>query len=215
MPNKDKTKRKQLEAKKVKLRGSASSLNKVLTKDHLERVLPSGELKRIKKVASVTSGLDLTSLRESSDRILTDDSEDEDYKTSEMADLQNIVTQMAQMSIELQRNQQLLQQQVLVNGADSQAPPQRQEGLLDVMKRASSGIIEFKKINLTNFLASVERHYDATVDVALKPHVLKIAQEKVIGSVQIETATYATFQAFKADMMANFKLTYYFNLKLS
>lgn len=105
--------------------------------------------------------------------------------------LTDLVARLAQMQLDNQPQQQA-------------APVARPETLVDVMKRAGAGIIEFKKTNITNFLSSVEMHYEAS-PAEHRPQVVKIAQQKVVGCVLIETSVYNTFEAFKADLVANFK----------
>lgn len=112
----------------------------------------------------------------------------------EMEKLAELVAQLAQAKLDAANRAPLPQA----------PPPPRVETLCDVIKRASSGIIEFKRTNLTNFLASVEMHYDAT-GAAHRPQVIKIAQQKVTGSTLIETSDYQTFAAFRTDVLANFK----------
>lgn len=112
-----------------------------------------------------------------------------------MADIEGLIERLANLEIRRGENEiQRLQQQ------------QRQESLADVLKRASMGILKFDKTKTTNFLNSVELHYDATA-VAHRPEILKVAQQKVVGSFLVETTAYATFAAFKADIVGQFKPT--------
>lgn len=128
--------------------------------------------------------------RRGSDPIVADNTEEEDnLEDMDLARLTELVGQMAQIQI--------------ANGQPAPQQP-REEGLLEVIKRASTGISEFKKNNLTNFLACVQMHYDATA-IAHRAQILRIAQQKVTGSTQIETSAYVTFDQFKTDMLAHFK----------
>lgn len=56
-----------------------------------------------------------------------------------------------------------------------------------------------------NFLESVELALDMTPAAEDKLIVLKISKQRVTGSVSIETKTYVTFAAFKADVLLAFK----------
>lgn len=129
-----------------------------------------------------------------------DTEDEEESEAGKMDEIKEILKQLAEM--------QLQQQQRGFDGAGGglQGRP-RQESLGDVLRRASSGILEFKKNNITNFLNSVQTHYDATETAVHKLQVLRVAQQKVVGSALIENTEYETFDRFKSDVIANFKPT--------
>lgn len=74
----------------------------------------------------------------------------------------------------------------------------------DVIKTVSNIIIRFDKFNIGNFLDSVELAL-SVVGEEQSGIVLKYAQQRVVGSVSIESKTYETFASFKSDVLAAFK----------
>lgn len=80
----------------------------------------------------------------------------------------------------------------------------KEVSLAETMKAANSIMLKFEKNNLINFLDSVELALSFSEDKH-KESVLRLARQKVCGSVAIQSTKYETFEKFKSDVLANFK----------
>lgn len=116
-----------------------------------------------------------------------------------MDQLTDLVRQLAQ--IQLQQQEQTAANQNL----QIQQPENQRQRPGEVLKNVTNIIIKFDKNNIMNFLESVELALDMTPAAEDKLIVLKIAKQRVTGSVSIETKTYVTFAALKTDVLLAFK----------
>lgn len=117
-----------------------------------------------------------------------DSSSGQDYHQKDnMATIEDLIRQLAQMQLANQHQQR----------------PNQTTG--EVLKICANVIIKFNKNNLNNFLESVEMALSLIPDEAANLTVLKYAKQRVEGSVAISSKEYATFEAFKADVLSTFK----------
>lgn len=153
----------------------------------------------IKLVSSHLSFLDLSTESQIWDQPfpMSDNEEGTANKTTAMDQLTDLVRQLAQMQLQQQG------QPVINRNLQNQQPVDQRQRPGEVLKNVTNIIIKFDKNNIMNFLESVE--LDMTPAAEDKLIVLKISKQRVTGSVSIETKTYVTFAAFKADVLLAFK----------